>query len=70
METTKENKNQLKLQDEICELLDQQSEQEDIIKEALREIKQINKKIRMKERKLVKVNLLREVLAKVEGGEG
>jgi len=70
METTEENKNQLKLQDEICELLDQQSEQEDIIKEALREIKQINKKIRMKERKLVKVNLLREVLAKVEGGEG
>lgn len=70
METTEENKNQLKLQDEICELLDQQSEQEDIIKEALREIKQINKKIRMKERKLVKVNLLREVIAKVEGGEG
>ena len=67
METADENKNQLKLQDEICELLDQQSEQEDIIKEALREIKQINMKIRMKERKLVKVNLLREVIAKVEG---
>jgi len=49
-----------KLQDEIIELLDQESEQEDIIKEALKEIKQINKKIRMKERKLVKLNLTKE----------
>ena len=55
MEATKE-----KLQDEIIELLDQESEQEDIIKEALKEIKQINKKIRMKERKLVKLNLTKE----------
>ncbi len=56
MEATKE-----KLQDGIIELLDQESEQKDIIKEALKEIKQINKKIRMKERKLVKLNLTKEV---------
>ena len=58
MSDTKEkhwNKEQLKLSDEISELLDEVSEQEDIIKEALAKINKANRMIRILDKRVIKL---------------
>jgi peptidoglycan hydrolase CwlO-like protein len=63
MEATKEkhwNEEQLKLSDEIGELLDEVSEQECIIKESLAKINKVNRMIRILEKRMVKRSNLQE----------
>ncbi len=55
MEATKENTKQLKLADEISELLDAVFEQEDIIKQALAKINKTNRMIRILDKRLLKL---------------
>jgi hypothetical protein len=58
MNDTKEkywNEEQLKLSDKICELHDEVSEQEDIIKEALAKINKANRIIRILDMRVIKL---------------
>ena len=49
------NKEQLKLSDEISELLDEVADQEDIIKQALAKINKANRMIRILDKRVIKL---------------
>jgi septal ring factor EnvC (AmiA/AmiB activator) len=49
------NQEQLKLSDEISELLDEVADQEDVIKQALAKINKANRMIRILEKRLFKL---------------